>query len=757
MDSVYTDLEVIGNGGGGIVYKAYHRNLQKYVVLKQIKADTFAAEDVRHEVDLLKNLKHTYLPSVIDFITDEDKQYTVMDFIEGTDLSEFVKSKKLKTEDIIRFSRQLCEAACYLHSQNPPIIHSDIKPQNIMITPKGDICLIDFNISQKFNKNNRILLGTPGYAAPEQVGYFNNKRVANNSKKDAHSASYVNINATEYIESGRTEYIDDNATEYIDSDRTEYIDELSSPEYSLDETEKIPDSDKTEYVAENDYTEFVEDIDNSITPSDNGNSGGIVSEKSDIYSVGAVMYFMITGERPNTDFKRIKSVRGYRRNIPEGLYIITEKAMAIEPVKRYSSANSMLNAIANIMKLDTRYRMLKLQRVIVSIACFLGLTAAAITVKSGFDTVSDERMDRYYEYIDEAEANIKSDDFEKAEEVIQAALSYMPDMAEAFYEKLHLYYEQGEYEICIDYYQNHSNVFEINNFELKGNMYYLVGNAYLELERYKESVIAYENALRFNYNSSECYVDLAISYSRLSNIEEAETALNKAEAVGAENDSVMLAKAELNSVKGDFEIALTNLEEAARITTDDYKLYRMLNTYSNICMNNADAIMNSHIRAADFIGIYEARVSTKYIDYVDDMIASHYMAAGKEKKNVEYFNKAVEYYEKLMESPIFYESASHSCCDIMIWELKDYQGAFNLLDKLNNSSDGDYWVMMNYAFAHIGYESTKEKTDRSYLLAYDYYQKAKELYKQYSKNGKNDPEMDTLEQYIQQLKEGNWL
>ena len=91
-----------------------------------------------------------------------------MTFIPGKSFQQLMREGYTFTQDqLIRWGMQICNALDYLHSQKPPIIHGDIKPDNIMLTPEGNICLIDFNVSFFLNQN--ISLGyTKGYTSPEQ-------------------------------------------------------------------------------------------------------------------------------------------------------------------------------------------------------------------------------------------------------------------------------------------------------------------------------------------------------------------------------------------------------------------------------------------------------------------------------------------------------------------------------------------------------------------------------------------------------------
>ncbi len=169
INEIYEIREPIGEGGAGQVFLAWHRNLQKKVVLKKIKEKYVGRINERGEADILKKLHHRYLPQVYDFIQIEDEVYTVIDYIDGNTLAEYIeRGVRFDEPQIIKWLKQLCEALEYLHSQNPPIIHSDIKPANIMVDIEGNICLIDFNISFDETDMKKISGYTAGYASPEQ-------------------------------------------------------------------------------------------------------------------------------------------------------------------------------------------------------------------------------------------------------------------------------------------------------------------------------------------------------------------------------------------------------------------------------------------------------------------------------------------------------------------------------------------------------------------------------------------------------------
>ena len=186
FSDTYEILDKLGEGAGGIVYKAYHKRLRQEVVIKQHRRSAVSLTGSRREVDILKNLHHSYLPQVLDFFEIDGDVYTVMSYVPGKSFAQLLaEGYRFTPKELIRWGMQICSALNYLHSQNPPAIHCDIKPANIMLTPRGDICLIDFNIS--FYLGDTAVLGyTNGYTSPEQYIMALSHESGQNEAGDVH-------------------------------------------------------------------------------------------------------------------------------------------------------------------------------------------------------------------------------------------------------------------------------------------------------------------------------------------------------------------------------------------------------------------------------------------------------------------------------------------------------------------------------------------------------------------------------------------
>lgn len=171
----YRIVKILGKGGMSIVYLAENIKLGTSWAIKEISKNSDIVKTLTAESDILKKLNHPALPRIVDVIETEDKIYIVQDFIEGISLDKYVEnSGRLPEEKVVKWGLQICDVLTYLHHFKPhAIIYRDMKPANIILTPWGDIKLVDFGIAREFKeslKNDTVYIGTRGYAAPEQYG-----------------------------------------------------------------------------------------------------------------------------------------------------------------------------------------------------------------------------------------------------------------------------------------------------------------------------------------------------------------------------------------------------------------------------------------------------------------------------------------------------------------------------------------------------------------------------------------------------------
>jgi serine/threonine-protein kinase len=175
LENRYRIDRLLAHGGMGAIYRGFDTNLSMPVAIKENFFQTpQSIRQFQQEALILARLHHPSLPRVIQHFSYEGQQYLVMDFIEGEDLWEIVKKQKRPLEEAqgLTYITQICEAVVYLHKQNPPIIHRDIKPQNIKITPDNRAVLVDFGIAKIVEVDSRTRTGaqavTPGFSPPEQ-------------------------------------------------------------------------------------------------------------------------------------------------------------------------------------------------------------------------------------------------------------------------------------------------------------------------------------------------------------------------------------------------------------------------------------------------------------------------------------------------------------------------------------------------------------------------------------------------------------
>lgn len=159
-------------GGQAIVYQAIVESSGESVIIKQALHDDAASQDsLNHEAFLLKSLNHKSIPQFIDHFTEQNRGFLVMKEIRGSNLDEIMGQRKLSFayDQGIQIFLQLLEVVEYLQSKEVAVVHRDIKPHNVILTPDNLICLLDFGISKRSDGLTLTSGGSFRYAPPEQL------------------------------------------------------------------------------------------------------------------------------------------------------------------------------------------------------------------------------------------------------------------------------------------------------------------------------------------------------------------------------------------------------------------------------------------------------------------------------------------------------------------------------------------------------------------------------------------------------------
>ncbi|MBA3531159.1 MAG: protein kinase, partial [Ardenticatenales bacterium] len=180
LQNRYEIVQLIGRGGMGAVYEARDQRLGNRVALKQtLVLEESLRRAFEREARILAALHHPILPGVSDHFVEGEGQYLVMRYIPGADLAGLMKEQGsgFPVAQVLGWAEQLLDGLEYMHSQELPVIHRDIKPQNLKVTGRGAIILLDFGLAKGGHSESGQGTGmaysifgyTPHYAPLEQI------------------------------------------------------------------------------------------------------------------------------------------------------------------------------------------------------------------------------------------------------------------------------------------------------------------------------------------------------------------------------------------------------------------------------------------------------------------------------------------------------------------------------------------------------------------------------------------------------------
>lgn len=706
LGSGYSSIRPLGEGGMGTLYRAHKDSLDVDVVIKRVKQKFKGRMDERAEANILKTLKHKYLPRIYDVIESPSGYvYTIMDMIPGENMQNYVKTHGPVSQKLAyRWACQLCEVIAYLHSQVPPILHCDIKPSNIMITPNEDICVIDFNTSLVFSKGVLAIGATPGYAAPEQ-----------------------------YTRPGASP----DTIETVPLEETMplrgYKDAFA---YQNVRSNKGPSG---------------RGVSNSVTAAQATNAGGYgtISKRTDVYGIGATLYYAITGQQPGHSLKDVRPITSYKLKFSRSFLLIIARAMMKRQEERFCDAQEMLRALQDIHAIDGRYKkVVHSQRVVAAVSLVLAVSGT-LAILFGVQRIGVERYAAYDALVRKGRTAADEMRFDEAEQDLQQAIAIYDDQLEAYVEQAVLLYRQGKYQECIDAVETtQSRELKYYSRQSVANLYNVAAEAYYELESYESAAMMYQKAIGYSPDILSYYQGEATALIQLGDYSGADEVLAemvKAVPDAEQSGAYRVVQSELLRKQGDLPDALDAARKAIGSADGNDQLARAYRLAASICEDIGDSMLSEEINLLNQ-GIEQ--LPDGYYNVLAGQLASAYIRQAEATGNPGYQKDALRTYQQL-------EKNGNTTLEVRLniamlqYQLHDFSKAMEMLQALKNDCPKDYRVYKWLAFVQGELDL---QNGASYTKTLGYYETAAELYRAEQASGVYDPQMDELDR----MARNNW-
>lgn len=706
LGSGYSAIRPLGEGGMGTLYRAHKDSLDVDVVIKRVKQKFKGRMDERAEANILKTLKHKYLPRIYDVIESPSGYvYTIMDMIPGENMQNYVKTHGPVSQKLAyRWACQLCEVIAYLHSQVPPILHCDIKPSNIMITPADDICVIDFNTSLVFSKGVLAIGATPGYAAPEQ-----------------------------YTRPGASP----DTIETVPLEETMplrgYKDAFA---YQNVRSNKDPSG---------------RGVSNSVTAAQATNAGGYgtISKRTDVYGIGATLYYAITGQQPGHSLKDVRPITSYKLKFSRSFLLIIARAIMKRQEERFCDAQEMLRALQDIHAIDGRYKkVVHSQRVVAAVSLVLAVSGT-LAILFGVQRIGVERYAAYDALVRKGRTAADEMRFDEAEQDLQQAIAIYDDQLEAYVEQAVLLYRQGKYQECIDAVETtQSRELKYYSRQSVANLYNVAAEAYYELESYESAATMYQKAIGYSPDILSYYQGEATALIQLgdySGADEVLAEMAKAVPDAEQSGAYQVVQSELLRKQGDLPDALDAARKAIGSADGNDQLARAYRLAASICEDIGDSMLSEEINLLNQ-GIEQ--LPDGYYNALAGQLASAYIRQAEATGNPGYQKDALRTYQQL-------EKNGNTTLEVRLniamlqYQLHDFSKAMEMLQALKKDYPKDYRVYKWLAFVQGELDL---QNGASYTKTLGYYETAAELYRAEQASGVYDPQMDELDR----MARNNW-
>lgn len=705
ISDTYEVLEKIGSGGGGTVYRAFHKRLQKDVVIKQIHQNITNLVNCRQEVDILKNLHHQYLPQVIDFLEMDGQVFTVMDYIPGESFQSLLdRGVHFTQEQVIFWGSQLVDALTYLHAQNPQIIHGDIKPDNVMLTPEGNICLIDFNISGVLEGDKVKSIGiSNGYSPLEQ--YPLSMRPQNQQ-----------------------------------SDKTVVMENTLMSDSESAATLVMGEEEKKEEVF---YQQYID-------------------ERSDLYSCGATFYYLLAGKRPEAAIKKVTPIEEIAPGISDGFAYIINKCMEKMPKDRFQNAQELKKSLDRVEYLDKQYQRFAFKEHTVLICFMVLLALSTVSMFYGKIRMQNEKEELFQQRVEQAGQLIEQDHYEDALTLIEQAEAMKTNQIILVYERMMILRKQEKWnELAL--YAEEENILEYEDAQHDtytiGVCCGIAGEAEYHMENNEQALKYYKKAKEL-CDEAQFYCNYAVLLAWNGETAEAEAVLSEAVEKESAQDSIFLSRGEISYLTGKYESAREDLLKCIENTDDDYLKMRAYIQCAHAYeeenpTENVTYVIDLLEKACNELPEERLAMIRSQLVEAYDRKAKLLSEAGETTEELALYRKEISIMEtERADGRITYQSMMN--LSELYKKTGNLKTSGEILLELAQQYGDDYLIYKRLAMLELVIQDKKKEKNKDYHSFGEYYVKALDLY-QNQEDVKDDADMEILGRNYELLQSNGYI
>ena len=335
-----------------------------------------------------------------------------------------------------------------------------------------------------------------------------------------------------------------------------------------------------------------------------------------------------------------------------------------------------------------------------------------------------EKQELYEEYVALERKSREEGNYEQVESYYQQAVALYADGVEAVLEKSRALYEQNQYEDVIEFIDE-SSLNVVNEGATPGDIFFLYGNSYFELEEYEKAASAFEKSIQYNSSNPQVYRDYAIALARLGSVEEAKAQLEHA-------IQYQLGTDEIYYTKGEIAYALNQWQEAEESFklciggTDD--VYMMMRSYI-MCydiMNRNGAGEDNLEAQKELLEEAREKLPQEYQNVILEKLAQVYIHLGNIDVDARYDIQAIDIFKEIIDCG-WGTYTTYNNMAILYQKNQMYEEEAGVLQNMLTQYGENYNTYKRMTFMEVAVQSQKKNEERSYEDFKMYYEKAAEI------------------------------